>query len=85
MPGGTGTVFFDRAEMFDTGLGGSDDKADPAEVAPIGYEAMMKGEAEVVTCWKNKLVAALSNVIPDEKLARQHAKTARPGSAGEAD
>ena len=81
MPGVTDTHFFARANMLDTKLGQQDDKADPAEVAKIGYDAMMKGEADVVAGWKNKMQAALLRVTPAEMVAEQHRKLAEPGTA----
>ncbi|HMN78459.1 MAG TPA: SDR family NAD(P)-dependent oxidoreductase [Burkholderiaceae bacterium] len=81
MPGVTDTEFFQRAGMQDTKVGASDSKADPADVAQIGFDAMMKGESDVVAGWKNKLQAAMSNVTPAEVLAAQHRRMAEPGSA----
>jgi NAD(P)-dependent dehydrogenase (short-subunit alcohol dehydrogenase family) len=43
MQGATETEFFDRAEMGDTKIGASK-KADPADVAKAGFEAMLNGE-----------------------------------------
>src|SRR5207253_2064643 len=48
MPGPTDTNFFERADMMDTKVGTQDNKMDPAEVAKIGFDAMMKGESDVV-------------------------------------
>jgi short-subunit dehydrogenase len=42
MPGVTETEVFRRAEMTDTAVGSSE-KDDPAEVANMGFDAMMKG------------------------------------------
>lgn len=53
---------------------------DPAEVARIGYRAMLDGEAQVVSGWKNKLQAAAAHVIPAGILAGQHRRMAEPGS-----
>lgn len=47
MPGVTDTDFFVRADMPDTEVGTQRDKADPAEVARRGFEAMMAGAADV--------------------------------------
>jgi short-subunit dehydrogenase len=79
MPGPTETEFFERADMLDTKLG-QQGKDDAAEVAKIGFEAMMRGDADVVSGWKNKLQAAVANVTPAEVLAEQHRKMAEPGS-----
>ena len=79
MPGATETEFFRRADLMDTSIGQAK-KDDPAEVARIGFDAMMDGEGDVVSGWKNKLQAAVANVTPASVLAHQHAKMAEPGS-----
>lgn len=79
MPGPTETAFFARAGMLDTKVG-QDEKDDPAEVAATGFDAMMNGEGEVVSGWKNKLQTAAANVMPAGMLAEQHRKMAEPGS-----
>jgi hypothetical protein len=66
--------------MLDTKVG-SQEKDDPADVARIGFDAMMDREGDVVSGWKNKLQAAAANVMPSEMLAEQHRKMAEPGSA----
>jgi short-subunit dehydrogenase len=80
MPGATETEFFERADMLDTKVGTSS-KDDPAMVAEQGFKAMMKGEADVVTGWQNKVSTTLANVTPNERLAEQHRQMAEPGSA----
>lgn len=50
------------------------------DVARTGFEAMMKGEGDVVHGMKNKVQAAMAAVIPDSMLADQHRKQAEPGS-----
>lgn len=82
MPGATETEFFKRADLMDTSIGQSE-KDDPADVARIGYDAMLDGEGDVVSGWKNKLQAAVANVTPASVLAHQHAKMTKPGSAKE--
>ena len=79
MPGPTETEFFKRADLMDTSVGQAK-KDDPADVARIGYDAMLDGEGDVVSGWKNKLQAAVANVTPASMLAHQHAKMAEPGS-----
>lgn len=81
MPGPTDTEFFARADMLDTQVGQDDKKSDPADVAQVGFNAMMAGEGDVVAGWKNKLQVALANVTPAPVLASQHRKMAEPGSA----
>jgi short-subunit dehydrogenase len=80
MPGVTDTNFFERADMLDTKVGAGK-KMDPSEVAKIGFDALMNGEADVVAGWKNKLIVAASDVTPNTRLAAEHAKSAKPGSA----
>ena len=79
MPGATETEFFERADMMDTKLGQSE-KDDPADVAKTGFEAMMRGDGDVVSGWKNKLQTAIGSVTPAGILAAQHRKQAEPGS-----
>ncbi|MBB3591078.1 short-subunit dehydrogenase [Rhizobium sp. BK529] len=79
MPGPTETEFFRRADLMDTSIGQAK-KDDPVDVARIGYDAMLDGEGDVVSGWKNKLQAAVANVTPASMLAHQHAKMAEPGS-----
>jgi short-subunit dehydrogenase len=80
MPGATETEFFERADLSDTKIGQSK-KDDAADVARQGYAAMMRGEGDVVTGWKNKLQSAIANVTPSSVLAEMHRKQAEPGSA----
>jgi short-subunit dehydrogenase len=80
MPGATETDFFERADMLDTKVGQSK-KDDPADVARVGFDAMMRGDGDVVSGWKNKLQTAIASVTPSGVLAEQHRKMAEPGSA----
>jgi uncharacterized protein len=79
MPGATETEFFTRADMLDTKVG-QEEKDDPADVAKAGFEAMMKGEGDVVSGWRNKLQTTMANVTPAEMLAERHRQIAEPGS-----
>ena len=79
MPGATETAFFARAGMLDTKVGQAE-KDDPAEVARTGFDAMMAGEGDVVSGWKNKLHTAMATVTPASMLAEQHRKKAEPRS-----
>lgn len=80
MPGATETEFFERADLMDTKVG-TEKKQPASEVAKLGFDAMMRGDAEVITGWSNKLRAAIANILPNETLAEQHRKMAEPGSA----
>jgi short-subunit dehydrogenase len=77
MPGPTETRFFERAEMMDTPVG-KQEKDDPAMVARVGYDAMLKGDGDVVSGLKNKLQSALATVTPSSVLASMHRKMAEP-------
>lgn len=78
MPGPTETEFFARADMLDTPVGRSDSKADPADVARQGYEAMKAGRSGVVTGFMNKVQTVFAGIIPDTVLAEMHRRTAEP-------
>ena len=80
MPGATDTDFFARADMLDTKVGAGK-KDDPADVAKVGFKAMMDGEGDVVAGLKNKLQVAVASVTPASVLAEMHRKEAEPGSA----
>ena len=80
MPGPTETNFFHRAGMDDTKIGASDGKDDPAEVARLGFEALMAGKEQVVTGGPNKAAGAVARFLPDRAKAALHAKAAEPGS-----
>jgi short-subunit dehydrogenase len=82
MPGATDTEFFRRADMMDTSVGTAP-KDDPADVAKVGFDAMMRGDGDVVSGWKNKIQSAVANVTPAGVLASQHRKMAAPGTAKE--
>ncbi len=80
MPGATETEFFERADMMDTKVG-TDKKMDPAVVAQKGFDAMMKGEGQVIAGWQNKLQAAIASIAPFGATAEMHRKMAQPGTA----
>jgi short-subunit dehydrogenase len=79
MPGATDTEFFERADMLDTKVG-QEKKMDPAKVAKIGFDAMMRGDGDVVAGLKNKFQAAMAAITPETILAEQHRNMAEPGS-----
>jgi short-subunit dehydrogenase len=82
MPGATETAFFERAGLLDTKIGQAE-KDEPADVAAAGFDAMMRGDGDVVSGWRNKLQAALANITPAGVLAEQHKAMAEPGSGSE--
>ena len=80
MPGATETDFFERADMMDTKVGTAE-KDSAAKVAKDGFEAMMKGEGDVVSGWHNKLQSAIATITPSGWLAEAHRKMSAPGTA----
>ena len=80
MPGATETDFFERADMLDTKVGQAR-KDDPADVARVGFDAMMRGHGDVVSGWQNKLQTAIASVTPSGILAEQHRRMAEPQTA----
>lgn len=69
-PGATDTHFFNKADMLNSKV--LDTKlSDPAKVAKDGYDALMKGDDKVVSGLKNKVMVAMSNVMPDTMVAEQ--------------
>ena len=76
----TETEFFARADMLDTKVG-TDEKDSPAFVAQQGFDAMKKGEGQVIAGWKNKVQAAIAHIAPSDMTAEMHAKMAAPGTA----
>jgi short-subunit dehydrogenase len=79
MPGATETDFFERADLMDTKVGQSK-KDDPADVAKVGYDAMIAGDGDVVSGWQNKLRSAIASITPSGVLAEMHRGMAEPGS-----
>ena len=80
MPGPTDTEFFERAGMETTKVA-NDPKMmmQPEDVARMGFDAMLKGEADIVAGWRNKLQVAMSKVMPAQATAQMHRKLAEPG------
>ena len=80
MPGPVDTEFFARGDMLDTQVGQDPNKADPADVAKDGWDALMAGKGHIVAGWKNKLQMAGAGVVPQSVLAEMHRGMAEPGS-----
>ncbi len=69
IPGATATDFFHKAGAERSQVYMDTDLGDPAKVAKDGYEALMSGDEKVVSGFKNKLTAIISNLTPDTMLA----------------
>jgi short-subunit dehydrogenase len=81
LPGPTETNFFHRAGMDDTKVGASK-KADPADVAREGFEALMEGEYQVVAgMFKTKAQSVFAEITPETVKAEVHRSMSEPGSA----
>lgn len=78
-PGATETEFFARAGMEDTKVGSSR-KADAADVARTGWDAMKKGEPAVVHGLMNKAQVLAAGVLPESVSAQMGRKMNEPGS-----
>lgn len=76
-PGPTETPIFDRAGIGESPIG-QQEKDDPADVAEAGFRAAMKGEAKVVSGWKNKLQALGAQYGPSGLVAEAHRKATDP-------
>ena len=70
MSGITGTDFFNKAGMNDSkALQDESVKANPADVAKDGYEALMAGNDRVISGFKNKVQVNAANLMPDSAVA----------------
>lgn len=72
-----------RNELQDTGVTVTclmPGLADAAEVAKVGFEAMMAGEGDVAAGFKSKVEVALAHVTPASMVAEQHRRMAEPGT-----
>jgi short-subunit dehydrogenase len=78
-PGPTETNFFHRAHMDDTKVGDAK-KDDPADVARVGYEALMAGEGSVISGLKNKVQANVAKIMPQNLSAKMHKSMTKPNS-----
>jgi uncharacterized protein len=78
MPGAADTDFFHKAGAERTVTYRETELSDPKDVAKDGYSALMSGESKIVSGAKNKLQAAMSNVMPGSTLASTMRKQMEP-------
>ncbi len=78
MPGPTDTGFFEKADMEDSKMVQEGKLADPAKVAEDGFEALMAGEREVISGFKNKAMVAGTKLMPDRMAAKGIRKQSEP-------
>lgn len=79
MPGVTDTDFFNKAGMQESKM--VQDKeamSDPADVAKDGYEALMAGEARIISGLKNKVQVNAGNLMPDSAVAHTMYEQQKP-------
>lgn len=69
LPGATDTDFFNKAGAENTKMVKEGKLDDPADVAKDGYDALMEGESKIISGMKNKVQAAIANVVPDQVIA----------------
>ena len=81
MPGPTETDFFNRAGMLDTKIGASNSKDDPALVAKAAFDALQSDQDKVTPTVKNKVMSAVTELLPDKAAAALHRGLSKPGSA----
>jgi len=82
-PGPTDTEFYNRAHMEHT-LAAAAPKDDPAEVARQGFEALMANQDHVIGGGlQNKVIGALSKLVPDDVKAAAQGVLTKPGSRNE--
>jgi short-subunit dehydrogenase len=78
LPGVTDTDFFRKADMEQSKLVAEGSKADPAQVAKDGYEALLAGKDKVISGFKNKVQVAMSNLMPDDMVAANMHQQGKP-------
>lgn len=79
LPGVTDTDFFNKADMNSSkAVQDEDAKADPAQVAKDGYQALMEGKDMVVSGFKNKVQIAMNAISSDEMAADRMGEMQKP-------
>jgi uncharacterized protein len=78
LPGASDTDFFHKAGADESTTYRETELSSPEDVARDGYEALMKGESKIISGAKNKLQAAMSNVMPDSALTGSMRKQMDP-------
>ncbi len=78
LPGATATDFFNKADMNESKTVKEGKLGEASDVARDGYRALMEGDDMIVSGIKNKVQVAMSNIIPDAKLADKMKKQQAP-------
>ncbi len=74
-PGATATDFFNKAGAENSKAVQQDQLSEARKVAKDGFEALMRGDDKIVSGLKNKVMSAMSNVMPDQANAEMVKKT----------
>jgi short-subunit dehydrogenase len=83
MPGASDTDFFHKAGAENTVTYREEELSKPEDVALSGYLGLMNGERRVIAGAKNKMYAAMSNLMPDGALASTMRKKMSPSEEPE--
>ena len=78
LPGVTDTDFFHKADMENAKIIKEGKKADAADVAKDGFDALMNDKDMIVSGFMNKVQVAMSNVTPDSMVADKTKKQQEP-------
>lgn len=69
LPGASDTDFFNKAHAQDTVVYNETKLSKPEDVAKDGYAALMKGKPKIVSGMKNKIQAAMTNIMPESSTS----------------
>ncbi len=69
-PGATTTEFFQHAKMNNQRVSKKEDTMDPAKVAEIGFQALMKGKTYVVPGYQNWMLAQSPRLFPRNTVTK---------------
>ena len=75
------TDFFHKIDMERLKLVAEGSKADPAQVAKDGYEALLAGKDKVISGFMNDVQVAMSSITPDPLVAANLHKMSAPVGA----
>jgi short-subunit dehydrogenase len=78
LPGASDTDFFHKAGGEDSATYREQRLSKPENVARDGFDALMRGENRIVSGLKNKMYAAMANMMPDRTLAENMHKKMKP-------
>ncbi|MDB5207920.1 MAG: family oxidoreductase [Flavisolibacter sp.] len=78
-PGATDTDFFNKADMTESKMVQDKSKlSDPADVAKDGHDALMDGDDKIISGFKNKVMIAMTKLMPETMVAEQMKKQQEP-------